>query len=267
VRKEVQRRRAGGAKVRFPDVPMCVLVLCSLWISGPSVALAQSEDFEIPRVENGRPDFQGLWAGVPGTRGSDNSHPFFGERMDYLPEALAIKEQLAGRLGNDRTYFFCAGAAVPAQILNIPYPFLIFQDDSNVVLFHEYAHDVRVIPTDGSPHPDREAYTGLSGDSRGRWEGDTLVVDVTNFLEGNNRLTRVGDFLSGNARIVERWTLVAPDRLRYEITAEDPTVLASPWTVSDDLVRQPEGDWIFDTSCREGEQDLEHVLRSPDYVP
>src|SRR5206468_4015907 len=100
-------------------------------------------------------------------------------------------------------------------------------------IFHEYAHDVRVIPTDRSPHADPKKYSGMNGDSRGHWEGDTLVVDTMNFSKGRRRMNMHGDFLDENSHIVERFTLIGPDRLRYDLRVDDPTVLAKTWTAPD----------------------------------
>jgi hypothetical protein len=232
--------------VRFVSV-------CAVLLVGALVLSAQSppENFTMPRLKNGRPDLQGLWGGL---RRGGNNYQFF-ESMEYLPSALPIKRELFRLQGNDNLYYWCATASIPTQLVYIPFPFLIFQDNSNVVLLHEYAHDVRIIPTDGSPHPDPREYSGLNGDSRGRWEGDTLVVDTTNFSKGVRRINQAGDFLDENSHIIERFTLIAPDRLQYEVTVDDPTVLARPWKVTDVLVRRPKGDWILDTACREGIQD------------
>jgi len=124
------------------------------------------------RLKNGQPDLQGMWLGAPGTRGGNNLKLF--EGIDYLPAAKPIQADFEGRLGNDNLYFWCATGSIPTQMIYIPFPFMTFQDGTNFVIFHEYAHDVRVIPTDGSPHPDPKKYSGMNGDSRGHWEGDTL---------------------------------------------------------------------------------------------
>jgi hypothetical protein len=95
----------------------------------------------------------------------------------------------------------------------------------------------------------------MNGDSRAHWEGDTLVVDTTNFSKGIRQVNMAGDFLDENSHIVERFTLVGPDRLRYDVRVENPGLLAKPWTLSDVLQRRPDTDWILDTACREGDQD------------
>ena len=226
---------------------------------------APSATFVMPRLKNGQPDLQGMWLGAPGTRGGNNHKLFDG--IEYLPAAKPIQADFEGRLGNDNLYFWCATGSIPSQMIYIPFPFMLFQDGSNFVIFHEYAHDVRVIPTDRSPHADPKKYSGMNGDSRGHWEGDTLVVDTMNFSKGRRRMNMHGDFLDENSHIVERFTLIGPDRLRYDLRVDDPTVLAKTWTATDVLQRRPKDDWIMDTSCREGEKDISHLKESPDYKP
>ena len=132
---------------------------------------APSANFVMPRLRNGQPDLQGMWIGAPGTRGGNNLKLF--EGIEYLPAAKPIQADFEGRLGNDNLYFWCATGSIPSQMIYIPFPFMLFQDGTNFVIFHEYAHDVRVIPTDGSSHPDPKKYSGMNGDSRAHWEGDS----------------------------------------------------------------------------------------------
>jgi hypothetical protein len=96
------------------------------------------------------------------------------------------------------------------------------------------------------------------GDSRGRWEGNTLVIDVTN-LNAKNRLSYVGDFYSDKARIVERLTFTGPTTMTYEATITDPAVFTRPWTLRVAEERVPaEEMWEF--ACHEGERSAEHML-------
>ena len=82
-------------------------------------------------------------------------------------------------------------------------------------------HDVRIIPTDNSPHP--KNYWAWDGDSRGRWEGDTLVVDVSNF-NGRTWLDMAGNFVDQNEHVLERFTLLDADTIQYQATITDPTL-------------------------------------------
>ena len=109
-----------------------------------------------------------------------------------------------------------------------PFPFFIIQDEKYVTILFETEHDVRIIPTDGSPHP--RNYKAWNGDSRGHWEGDTFVVDVANF-NGKTWLDMEANFVDENEHVVERYTLTDPDTIAYEATVDDPTVFTKPWTM------------------------------------
>ncbi|MSO30783.1 MAG: hypothetical protein EXQ48_07565 [Acidobacteria bacterium] len=116
---------------------------------------------------------------------------------------------------------------------------------------------LRVIPVDGRPHPPA-AVRLLQGDSSGRWEGDTLVVSVSNF-------TNKSDFRGSreNLRLVERFTRMSQDRLDYRVTVEDPTTWARPWTFEVPLQRQPEkANQIYESTCHEGNYGLLGMLAS-----
>src|SRR5262249_40358170 len=126
-------------------------------------------------------------------------------------------------------------------------PFQILQAEGHVVIVYEYVHAQRLIYTDGSPHrPDMQFYMG---DSRGHWEGNTLVVDVTDF----NDMTwfdRVGNYHSEQLHVVERYTRTGPDHMRYEATVEDPKVFTRPWKMQMTLYRHKEPNaQVFDYQC------------------
>ena len=124
----------------------------------------------------------------------------------------------------------------------------IVQTPSYVVLFLEAIHEARIISLDGRPHPP-PSVGQWQGDSRGRWEGNTLVVDTTNFLARS-------DFMgsSDHLHLVERFTRVAPDRIDYEITVDDPTMWAKPWTA---LIRLKQSDArLYEYACHEGNHEI-----------
>jgi hypothetical protein len=116
------------------------------------------------------------------------------------------------------------------------------------VLFLEAVHEARIVSLDGRPHlpPSVRLW---AGDSRGRWEGQTLVVDTTNFSEKNN-------FMGSTDRLhlVERLTPVAPDRIDYQITVDDPTTWTRPWTAVIWLKRSAER--LYEYACHEGNQEI-----------
>ena len=133
----------------------------------------------------------------------------------------------------------------------------IVQSPGQVVIINEYNHTYRVIPLDGSPHIGAEIKLWM-GDSRGHWEGNTLVVDVTN----NNEHTWfdiVGSFHSDALHLVERWTFVNPDRIDYEVTIEDPKVFARPWKLLVNLGRQEDYE-LWEVAIWEGNHAVETIL-------
>jgi hypothetical protein len=135
----------------------------------------------------------------------------------------------------------------------------IVQAPGVVVIRNEMIHEARVIPLDGSAHPG-EGVRLWMGDSRGRFEGDVLVIETTNFtdrtgLGGNGN----GAVHSNNLELVERLRRVDADTLRYEFTVNDPETYTRPWTVAFDLDSRP-GYEIYEYACHEGNYGLANML-------
>jgi len=212
-------------------------------------AAAQGATYRAPRTSDGKPDLQGVWQvlntaawdiqdhgaqlGIPAGRGVVD-----GNELPYQPAALAKKkENFAKRATLDpETKCFLAG--VPRSTY-MPFPFQIIQYEGFVVIAYEYVHATRLIRTDGSPHADAPDF--WNGDSRGHWEGDTLVVDVTHFND-ETWFDRAGNFHSDALHVVERYTRTGPDHLSYEATIEDPKVFTRPWKMSMPIYRRQEKD-------------------------
>jgi len=139
----------------------------------------------------------------------------------------------------------------------------ILQSRDYVAIRHEMIHDDRIIPLDGRPHVGSNLHF-LAGDSRGHWEGDTLVVDTTNFTDKTNfrgapRNTRHDILASDALHVVERLTRVSADRIRYEFTVDDPATWTKPWSGEIPL-RRFDGP-IFEYTCHEGNYGLVHLLK------
>jgi hypothetical protein len=128
----------------------------------------------------------------------------------------------------------------------------IFQSRESIVIVSEMIHHARVIPLDGRPHlpPNIRQWTG---DSRGRWEGETLVVDTTNFTD-KTRFQGSTEAL----RVVERFTRIDADNIRYEFTVEDPVAFTKPWR-AELVLTKTEGP-IFEYACHEGNYSISGVL-------
>ena len=142
---------------------------------------------------------------------------------------------------------------VPATAIGQVRPYQILQTPGYVAIVVEMIHDARIIPLDGRPHLN----SGISqwlGDSRGRWEGDALVVETTNFT---NKTTVRGS--GERLRLVERFTRTAADRLEWSVTVDDRATWTKPWTFAMPLVmndREP----IFEFACHEGNYAVPNIL-------
>jgi hypothetical protein len=130
----------------------------------------------------------------------------------------------------------------------------ITQSRDLIAIVQEKFNDPRIVSLDGRPHLPQTIRSWV-GDSIGRWEGETLVVDTTNFT---HQLALSGRF-DGNLHLVERFTLIGPDTLLYEFTVDDPTAFAQPWTVR--LPMKKTTDKLYEYACHEGNYALPNILR------
>ena len=232
----------------FRDSLICAaFAVCAMWLAAiPAAAQTASA---ARRTADGKPDFNGIWQalnsaswdiqdhtgelGVPPGRGIVE-----GGEIPYQPSALAKKrENYANRKTADPTEANCYMPGVP-RANYMPFPLEIVQTPQYIIIRYEFAHAARTIHIDGSPHPEGVPGNWM-GDSRGRWEGNALVVDVRNF---NDRtwFDLAGNHHSDALHVVERYTLTGADHILYEATIEDPNVFTRPWKISMPLYRRIE---------------------------
>ncbi len=134
----------------------------------------------------------------------------------------------------------------------------IVQPPGYVVLLNEYGHSPRIVPLDGRPHLG-ENIRLWQGSSRGRWDGNTLIVETIN--TNGKWLDIIGDFHSDALKVVEHFIFASPDSIRYEATLEDPKVYTRPWKMALALRRQKEpGFELLEEACVEGERDATRML-------
>jgi hypothetical protein len=235
------------------------------WFVGSKIALAALAIFTLvpmpgaaqtsatttytpPRTPNGQPDLQGIWQvlntaawdiqdhaarlGVPAGKGVVE-----GNEIPYQPSALAKKKENFEQRATLDPETKCYLPGVP-RITYMPYPFQIIQQADKVAIVYEYVRAVRYVFMNGNPHPPGHI-DWYMGDSRGRWEGNTLVVDVIDFND-ETWFDRAGNFHSDALHVVERFTPTGPDHLLYEVTIEDPKVFTRPWKMSMPLYRRQE---------------------------
>jgi hypothetical protein len=244
-----------------------LLVLASTAAFAPKSPAAQP-----PRLADGHPDLQGVWRNgsivaafnVEGQPPGDNgpggpsviADPPDG-KLPYLPAARAKANDNATHRERDAVGH-CHMHGVP-RTMAPPFPLTIVQDSSYITMLFETEHGVRIIPIDrpnaGRPHV--KNYRSWQGDSRGRWDGDTLVIDVTG-LNGKTWLDQAGNFVDENETVVERLTMTDADTILYEARVDDPTVYSRPWTLRISLRRQPKGTELIEYDCVEGERDEVH---------
>lgn len=194
----------------------------------------------VPRLADGKPDMTGVWAPAPG--GGDGLAEL--EKL-YNQKAQARIQQLGEA---DDPLLRCLPYGVPRAVVSSPWPFQIVQRQGMMVVLTEYYHAFRLIPTDGSPHA-ADVLPTYFGDSAGRWDGDTLIVDVAGFndktwlADARDRPTPTsrGVWLHSDAMsVVERWRMLDADTLTYQAIVTDPQVLTAPWTTpTRTLRRQP----------------------------
>jgi hypothetical protein len=212
----------------------------------PALASGQASTYKAPRTPDGQPDLQGIWKamntavwniqdhsaepGIPAGQGVVE-----GNELPYLPAALKQRmANLENRAQDNEAR--CAMVGVP-RIAYMPYPFQIFQSKDQIIMVSEYAHTIRNIRLTGEHPPEGIAW--YMGDSRAKWDGDTLVVDVVHFTD-QTWLDRSGNFHSPAMHVVERYTRTGPDHMLYEATIEDKDVFSRPWKMQMTLYRDVE---------------------------
>jgi hypothetical protein len=210
-----------------------------------------------PRTSDAKPDLNGIWQvlnsahwnlephspedGVPGGQGVVE-----GGTIPYKPEALAKRQENYAKRASADPMSHCYLPGVP-RITYVPLPFEIVQSPKYVVFAYEYAHARRIVYTDGSPHV--EALEFWMGDSRGQWEGDTLVVDTNNFND-KTWFDKAGNYHSEQLHVVERFKPRGPDHVWYEATITDAKVFTRPWKMRMMLYRRLEpGLQLLDYDC------------------
>ena len=186
-------------------------------------------------------------------------------RIPLTAEARAVRASLDPQRSLNPVGPEDAGLNVRCISYGAPYLFAgynsyfqILQTSSHVVIVQEMIHDARVILLGDQPHIG-DGLRQRHGDSRGHWEGDTLVVETTNYLPNEGSLLA---FLGGgggeNRRVVERFTRLGPDTVRWALTFEDPATWTQPWTA--EIMLSKSDDAVFEYACHEGNYGLEGIL-------
>ena len=231
-------------------------------------AFGQSVKFEPPRQPDGQPDLQGVWrsAAIVAAFNVEGQKAYYNEpggasvivdppdgKLPYLPAARQQANDNHVHHERDPTGH-CHMHGVPRSLVP-PFPTEIVEDSSYVVLLSETEHDVRIIPLDGRPH--LKNYHAWGGDSRGHWEGDTLVVQSAGFRD-LGWLDVEGSPLTESAHITERYRRPDFGHLEIEVTIDDPKAYTKPWTVQvhQRIMADTE---LIEFVCQENEKDATHL--------
>ena len=228
-----------------------------------------AKTFMPPRTKDGKPDLSGYWGGSQVPHEDLEAHPKAPPDDTGGPSAIVdvpdgkVPIQAwaeAKRLENKAKYIDqnaqCFMSGVPRHLYMGAYQFL--QTPTTLVLLSEETNAYRRVFLDGRPHIGKDLVL-WQGDSRGRWEGDTLVVETRN-QNGDARLDQQGRFLTDEAVVTERFTLFEPNSILYEATIDDPLVYTRPFTIVSGLRRNVRpGYELWEESCYEGEANSKHL--------
>jgi hypothetical protein len=214
----------------------------------PYVSPQEVKGGPIVRLPDGKPDLQGAWSqrtagntmsmysvektdghpktSIPRTAGVIVDPP--DGVIPYKPEARLKQIDLGENHMIEESDAHCFLGGVPHQMYT-PFGMRILQPPGYTVFTWEFMHAYRIVPMDGRPHIDPSIHL-FEGDSRGKWDGDTLVIDVTNQV-GRTWIDQSANFHSDAIHVVERITPIDSNNLQYEATVDDPKVYTRPWTI------------------------------------
>lgn len=251
----------------------------ALTLAAQSNGSAPASTWDPPRLSDGQPNVQGMWIAVndsvftltpaveddnlernrtraPRPDPSRVAEP--NHVIPYQPWAKAKQLLLQAYKDNPAQDFY-----IDPQVRCLPSPirgafwqdFQLLQYPGYVVFEYEGYHAFRIIPVDGRPHANSSIKLWM-GDSRGHWEGNTLVVEITN-NNSKGRLSREGDFADENLQVTERYTFLDAKRLKFESVLTDPTVYTRPWKIVAEFMPKRGGPGYeqWEEACHEGERD------------
>lgn len=234
-----------------PRVGLAVVIVVSVTAIA---ALAQS-----PRPSDRKPDLNGVWQVLGTAHWNIEAHSASegvpagfsvveGGTLPYKPEALAKRnENFQNRLTADPLRK-CYLPGVP-RAMYLPFPFEITQTPKHILIAYEFAHATRTIFLDGTPH--LEDLDFWMGDARGRWDGNTLVVDTVS-LGDKTWFDEAGNFHSDALKVTERFTPIDPTHIQYEATLDDSKVFRRPWKMNLIIYRRLEKNLeLLDYECAE----------------
>ncbi len=268
---------------RLKGVILTGAAVCVVHTLATRPIVAQTTGADVPRAWDGHPDLNGVWQAIGTAHWDIQDHPASGGHPDlgaigavppgqgvvvgneipYQDWALEQKQTNLGNRLSDDPEAKCFMPGVP-RATYLPYPFRIVQGDRKIMMVYGFAEASRTVHMD-KDNPEPAPIDSWMGRSHGRWDGDTLVVDVAGF-NGEAWFDRAGNFASNTLRVVERYTPMGPNAIMYEATLEDPNVFTRPWTMKLPLYRRlEENARVLEFKCVEFSEDLlyGHLFKEP----
>jgi hypothetical protein len=225
----------------------------------PPAARGATTAYSGPRTPDRKPDLNGFWQALNAAHWNLEAHSAMegvpagfsvveGGTIPYQPAALAKRNENFKNRMMDDPLRRCYMPGVP-RAMYLPFPFEITQTPNHIFLAFEFAHATRTVFLDNAPH--LEDLDFWMGDARGKWEGDTLVVDTVS-LGDKTWFDEAGNFHSDALKVTERFTPVDATHLTYEATIEDPKTFTRPWKISMPLYKRLEKNLeLLDYECAE----------------
>jgi len=251
----------------------CLVMGCMM-----ASAVSQAQQ-DIPRQPDGKPDISGIWQslnnanwnledqvaeqGPVTTLGAIGAVPpgksvVVGGNIPYREDALAQREANFASRRTEDPEAKCFMPGIP-RATYIPQPFQIFQTDTDILMAYQFAGAVRTVYMEDHMRAPIDSWMGWSN---GRWEGDTLVIEVGGL--NSNWLDRSGNYYTNTTTMTERYTLLSPYHMLYEVTVEDPAVYERPWQMSMPLYKRIEDHArLFEFKCPEFAEEIlyDHLTR------
>ena len=246
------RSRHGGSVLLAAAALLAAGSIVPLFIQ----AQTQAPAYRAPRTADGKPNLTGIWQAMNSANWDIQAHPakagpivalgaafavapgpgvVEGNEIPYKPEAAAKKKENGDNWLSRDPEIKCYMPGIP-RATYLPYPFQIVQSTNTILMAYEFTTASRVIRMNSKEQSPAPAWMGWS---IGRWEGETLVIDVTDQME-ETWFDRAGNFHSDEVRVEERYTAVNANTLNYDVTITDPKIFTRPWKMSMLLYRHLE---------------------------
>jgi hypothetical protein len=246
------------------SIVMCVLLAVTApaqWLKFPTTGVPRTADGKpslsapAPKTPDGKPDLSGVWEVRPGYTGNIAKDLKPGE-VPFQPWAEALYKHRLETMGKEDPQAYCVLSGVPREHV-VPYPFKILHTNGMIVILYEALHSYRQIYMDGRALP-KEPNPQWMGYSVGHWEGDTLVVESSGFVE-NNWLDNGGHPGTEALRLTERFHRKDFGHIDLQLTIDDAKAYTKPWTVNLQFTANPDTD-LIEYVCDENEKDLKHLV-------